>query len=87
MGASKSSDYDNSGAVSTDRNRNNNPSVSYRIGVGSSKIASRQSVNTGGSSVSSTRIAMLRKRLDALATDHGSVGTEETHRSNKTSPS
>jgi len=91
MGTSKSFDYDTIGAVSTDiqesKNRKNNPLGSYRIGVGSSKIASRLSVNTGGVSVGSARIAMLRKRLDALATDHGSIGTEETHRSNKTSPS
>ena len=91
MGASKSFDYDAIGAVSTDiqelKNRKNDSSGSYRIGVGSSKIVSRKSFNTGGTSVSSARIAMLRKRLDALATDHGSIGTEETHRSNKTAPS
>eukprot|EP00531_Pseudo-nitzschia_arenysensis_P014193 CAMPEP_0116125736 /NCGR_PEP_ID=MMETSP0329-20121206/5967_1 /TAXON_ID=697910 /ORGANISM="Pseudo-nitzschia arenysensis, Strain B593" /LENGTH=647 /DNA_ID=CAMNT_0003619791 /DNA_START=170 /DNA_END=2113 /DNA_ORIENTATION=+ len=91
IGTSRTFDSDTIDAVSTDiqalKNRNNNPSGSYRIGVGSSKTVTRKSANTRGRSGSSTRIAMLRKRLDALATDHGSIGTEETQRSNKTSPS
>lgn len=91
VGTSRTFDGDTIDAVSTDiqalKNRKSNPSGSYRIGVGSSKTVSRKSANTRGLSGSSARIAMLRKRLDALATDHGSIGTEETQRSNKTSPS
>ena len=54
--------------------------------IGGSKIGSRKSINRKGSSNSSARIAMLRKRLDALANDHSSVCTDDTQFSSKTSP-
>jgi len=66
------------GAVSTYINRN--------IGGNKNIFDSRRISNRKGSSASSTRIAMLRRRLDALATDHSSVCTEETLRSAKTTP-
>jgi len=43
------------------------------------KIESKKSKHRKGPSSSSTRIAMLRRRLDALANDHSSVCTEETN--------
>lgn len=54
--------------------------------IGGSKIVSRKSINRKGSSSSSARIAMLRKRLEALANDHSSVCTDDTQFSSKTSP-
>ena len=54
--------------------------------IGNYKIGMKKTINKRASD-SSARIAMLRKRLDALANDHYSVGTEETQRSSKTSPS
>lgn len=54
--------------------------------IGDNKIGSRKSINRKGSSSSSARIAMLRKRLDALANDHSSICTEDTQFSSKTSP-
>jgi hypothetical protein len=54
--------------------------------IGGSKIGSRNSINRKGPSSSSARIAMLRKRLDALANDHSSVCTDDTQFSSKTSP-
>jgi hypothetical protein len=55
--------------------------------IGGDKIEFRKRINGKGRSSSSSRIAMLRKRLDALANDHSSVGTDDTQFSNKTSPS
>mmetsp|Transcript_25728 Transcript_25728/g.56422 ORF Transcript_25728/g.56422 Transcript_25728/m.56422 type:complete len:640 (+) Transcript_25728:177-2096(+) len=53
--------------------------------VGVNKFDSRRIGNTR-TGPTSTRIAMLRRRLDALASDHSSVCTEETLYSAKTTP-
>ena len=49
-------------------------------------LSIKRGVNRRRASDSTSRIAMLRKRLDALASDHYSVGTEDTQRSINTTP-
>lgn len=50
------------------------------------KTGSRKKTNRKGPSMSSSRIAMLRKRLNTLANDHSSVCTDDTQYSNRTAP-
>lgn len=56
--------------------------------IGEYNFGSRKSSRSRrkGSSSSSARVAMLRKRLDAIANDHSSICTEETHFSSRTTP-
>jgi len=61
-------------------------SITVNKTIEGNKIGSKTTINRNISSRSSSRIAMLRKRLDALANDYSSVGTEDTQISIKTSP-
>ncbi len=80
---SKSWDYDKMEAASTaiidNTSRTNGP-------IRNSNVSIKRGINRRRTSDSTSRIAMLRKRLDALASDHYSVGTEDTQRSIKTTP-
>eukprot|EP00536_Pseudo-nitzschia_multiseries_P007737 jgi/Psemu1/324904/estExt_fgenesh1_pg.C_1840026 len=62
--------------------------ITRNIGGNNNKFDSRRINNNNrrGHTTTSTRIAMLRRRLDAIANDHSSVCTEETLYSAKTTP-